>query len=198
MIEESDIIDEVIKRSLNQRQYAPYFHFKGDREGTELDVVSDWMRARYSNPSSAFAEIRHCPPPHDPPDVIVTATDGKLYGFEVTELVDTETVRRAERSETGEIKEYSKDELLSLIRHRVEMKSTKTFKTNCDRSILVIYSDEPDLCYGSGYTLLFNLFTPVNETFSEVWFMIPPAVNISGGEPHNPNCQVFPVKQVEA
>lgn len=196
MIKESDIIDEVAKLVFNQRQYASYFDFRGDREGTELDTVRNWIDARYPTSREIYASIRHCPSPHDPPDVIATTKDGLLYGFEVTELVDAETVRRIERHNTADFKEYSKSELIAFIKERVERKSAKPFKTTCDKSFLLIYSDEPDLCNGFGYSLLSDLAAPKSEVFSEIWFMIPPEVNISGKEPENPNCQIFIVRQI--
>jgi hypothetical protein len=146
-------------------------------------------------PQEIYHAIRHCASPHDPPDVIATTKDGKFHGFEVTELVDTETARRSERHDTADFKEYSKSELTACINQRVERKSTKPFKTICDSSFLLIYSDEPDLCHGSGHSLLPDLATPKSGVFSEIWFIIPPEINISGGEPENPYCQIFPIRQ---
>lgn len=193
-IEDDDILRDAVDLLLNKRAYAPYFDFRGDREGTEVDVVRNWIDARHPAPKAVYRSIKHCPPPFDPPDVIATTREGEIHGFEVTELVDAETVRRIERHGTSEFKEYSRSELSDCIRQRVERKGRKPFKVVCDKSLLLIYSDEPDLC--SDTALLSEITVPKCEFFSEIWFILPPEVNISGGEAENPNCQIFPIRQL--
>ena len=193
-MKDEDIWDRVVDLLLNKRSYASYFHFKDDREGTEVDVVRNWIDARRPSSKDVYKAIRHCPPPFDPPDVVAATNGGETHGFEVTELVDAETARRIERDGTSEFKEYSRSELVGCIRQRVERKARKPFRTACDKSFLLIYSDEPALW--SDTALLSGVAVPKSALFSEIWLMLPPEVNISGGEPKNPHCQIFPVRQI--
>jgi hypothetical protein len=114
-----------------------------------------------------------------------------------SEFVDAETVRACEKGQNVDLKEYSETELFALIDQRIVEKSGKPFKNPpYARSYLLIYSDEPDLCYGSGFSHLAKLRTGSPTFFDEVWFMIPPEINISGGEPDRPHCQLFRVAPV--
>jgi hypothetical protein len=174
--------DAVAKLLLEKRQHASYFHFRGDRVGTETDVVRDWLQATYADPRAIYRQLSGA---EDPPDVIATTHSGERHGFEVTEFVDAETVRACEKGQNADLKEYSETELFALIDQRIVEKSGKP----------LIYSDEPDLCYGSGFSHLAKLCTESPTFFDEVWFMIP-EINISGGEPDRPHCQLFRVAPV--
>lgn len=184
-----------MKLVLNKRPYASYFHFSGDQRGTEISVFDQWVCARHPSPSKIYSSWTHCVTPNDPPDLIATTLDGRIHGFEVTELVDPDTIRRIDRNDSFDFKEYTEQELTERIRQIVERKSDKKFKSPCDKAFLLIYSDEPDLFDEAGVELLSKVSTPKSSQFREIWFMIPPEVNISGGEPKNPNCQIFLIRQ---
>jgi hypothetical protein len=73
--------DAVAKLLLEKRQHASYLHFRGDRLGTETDVVRDWLQATYADPRAIYRQLSAAE--IDPPDVIATTHSGERHGFEV-------------------------------------------------------------------------------------------------------------------
>jgi hypothetical protein len=178
----------------NKRAYASYFDFRGDQAGTELGVVRNWLSARYCKPTEIYRTIEHRLPPHDPPDVVLVTHAGPRHGFEVTELVDADTTRRFHRNETSDGKEYSEAEFNRLVKERIVAKSQMAFKGGpYERKFCIIYSDEPYICYDTGFSYLRNLRFTLATPFHEIWFMIPPEINISGGAPRNEEHQLFQI-----
>jgi hypothetical protein len=179
--------NELAELFRKRRKHAPYFEVRGDKPGTELTVVLDWLSARYENPDDHFARLDHCANPLDPPDVIATDYQGGRHGFEVTEFVDREAAGKCDRDS----KNFSEAELRQHISDRVLEKARAGFRDNtCISKCLIIYSDEPTIAFGDGLVFLSRLPTVAQSFFDEVWLMIPPSVNVSGREPQNPHCRI--------
>jgi hypothetical protein len=179
-----------------KRPYASYFHFGGDKRGTEIDVVCDWLEARYPNSTSAFSKLEYRKNPDDPPDVVLVDHDGSRHGIEVTEFVDGRTISAHVKSHSGDMREYEEEEFRALVLERIAAKSRVPFKdATCTSKRLIIYSDEPIFICGDGVLFLSRFPVAPSSSFDEVWFMIPPAVDISGGEPKSPHCRIYKIKK---
>jgi hypothetical protein len=139
-----DKLEEMLRR---QRAYAGYFHSRGDQVGTERGVVDCWLQARFKIPEEHYTKLEPRPNPLDPPDVVLTDMKGQRIGIEVTELVDGPTISAWVKGIKADFKLYEKEEFFSLIRQRIENKSRSEFKDPpYAGKVLVIYSDEPELC----------------------------------------------------
>lgn len=132
--------------------------------------------------------------PRDPPDVVLIDKEGRRHGIEVTELVDEDTVRAWHQGLSDTAKEYSRDELHELVSVRIRRKSCKPFYSGPFVSkCLLIYSDEPSVAF-AGLTyerLRFPSFE--RGSFTEAWFLIPPAINTSGDFQVNSCCRAFSI-----
>ena len=180
---------EILRR---KRPYASYFHFGGDKRGTEVDVVCDWLEARYPNGAESFAHLEYRDNPRDPPDVVLIDHTGARHGVEVTEFVDGPTISAHIKDHSTDNREYAEGEFCALVLDRVATKSRVPFKdVSCVTKRLIIYSDEPVFICGDGALFLSRFSALPPSQFDEVWFMIPPAVNISGGPPENPYCRIY-------
>ncbi|MEQ2007519.1 MAG: hypothetical protein ABMA26_12035 [Limisphaerales bacterium] len=175
-----------------KRAYAPYFCLKDDKAGTERGVVSDWLFARYGCPEEHFVRLQSSP--EDPPDVVLLDKEGGHHGIEVTELVDGPTIRACDKSQLVFVKEFADGELSQLVLRRISDKSANPFKRGPFASKrLLIYSDEPTIAFCPDIDFLTRFPSSEQHTFDEIWFVIPPEVNTSGGEPENPYCRIFPI-----
>jgi hypothetical protein len=184
---------EILRR---KRPYASYFHFGGDKPGTEVDVVCDWLAARYPDGAEPFARIEHRENPRDPPDVVLIDHAGARHGIEVTEFVDGRMISAHINDHSTDIREYGEDEFRTLVIDRIAAKARVPFKdADCVTKRLIIYSDEPIFICGDGVLYLSRFEAVPKSFFDEVWFMIPPAVNTSGGPPENPHCRVYEIKR---
>lgn len=179
-----------------KRPYAPYFHFRDDKRGTEVGAVCDWLSARFRVGPDSFAALEYRQNPLDPPDVVLVDRSGIRHGIEVTEFVDGPTISAHLRDFSTDIREYGETEFRDLVIERITVKSNAPFKdVTCATKSLIIYSDEPFFICGDGVEFL-RSFSAVNQSFfDEIWFMIPPAVNTSGGAPGNPHCRVYEIKR---
>ena len=188
--------EELAKILRCKRPYASYFHFGRDKAGTEIDVVCDWLEARYPNGANGFVKLEYRENPRDPPDVVLIDHADARHGIEVTEFVDSPTINAHIRDYSTDIREYTEADFRSLVLERIGAKARVPFKdTNCATKRLIIYSDEPIFTCGDGLLFLSRFPVAPQSYFDEVWFMIPPAVNISGREPKDPHCRIFELRK---
>lgn len=184
---------EIFRR---KRPYASYFHFGGDKPGTEVGAVCDWLSARFPQGPDHFASLEYRQNPLDPPDVVLVDHSGIRHGVEVTEFVDGPTISAHIKDYSTDMREYGEEEFRALVIDRITVKSGVPFKdVTCATKRLVIYSDEPFFICGNGVEFLSRFSAVDHSFFDEIWFMIPPAVNISGGEPENPHCRIYEIKK---
>lgn len=191
-----DNLEDIINR---KRPYASYFDFGNDQAGTEVGVVMDWLTARFGDPKRYFSKLEHRTNPDDPPDVVLTDHEGQLHGIEVTEFVDGPTIKTHIKNESFGFREYSNGEFNRLVAERITKKSQTPFKPPaCISKRLLIYSAEPIIADGEGVQFLSNIPTVNQTAFDEVWFMIPPEVEISNAGSGNPNCRIYEIKKADS
>lgn len=171
--------ERVRERLQNRRQHAGFFEasrtIRG-KQSKELDVVLEWLYARYGDPELHVTAVEPCPV--DPPDVIVRQKDGTNLGIEVSELVDQVRVESlavsagesAKRPLKEEHRDYRGETLQKELRTIIGRKAAKPW--NCDasfRRILLIFSDERRLNPQG----LENSFPGTIHTFDEIWLLTP-------------------------
>jgi len=173
-----------------QRHHASYFNYKRDKETTELGVVCDWIDAYHGPDNDLITEICHVSDGTDPPDVILTTKDHGEYAIEVTELVDQQAVQAAEQGRWYSTKDYDAKTVELELRQIIKKKDLRSLESSYSRRILIIYSDEPYIYHDEVLTHLPTITVGSLTNFSDVHFMIPPAVNISGSPTVDEFCQV--------
>jgi hypothetical protein len=129
-------LKDIIKK---QRKHSGFFEWP--HKGTkELGVVKCLLESLekagccpYSNPHSAKK---------DPPDCIAQDKSGNIVGIEVSELVDLETVRDAQKNKSYP-KYWNKKEVLDQIQSIISKKDQKKFQGGpYSRIVLLIFTDE--------------------------------------------------------
>lgn len=138
------LFDRISSALQKQKKYANFWDWP-DKQVKERGNVSDLLKSIEAEQGSHGVVKLRSNPPHITPDCVGTIIDGKLIGFEVTELVDQEAV---ELNETGHRvwKKWNHEELREKIRSIVTEKDRKTFQGGEYHSIvLIIYTDEPFL-----------------------------------------------------
>jgi hypothetical protein len=178
------------------RPYAGYFDVKGHKAQTERGVVDNWLHAlrRYPHKHFTLEDRRN---KQDPPDIVLIH-DQERIGIEVTELVDGASISAVAKAEkekraTNQYpKEYEEKESLDLIKDRILKKAAKNFHDEPYTSkILLMHTDEPSI-YGGEFL---SRIPPIQQSFfNEVWIVTPPAPNLSGRDPENPNCRIYEIK----
>jgi len=185
-------LKEILRK---RRPHAAYFHFTGDKAGTEASVVEDWVQARHHRTDGPYVKMESLENPFDPPDVVLTDENGDRHGFEVVEFVDRETIRAAVNKRPVDDKEYGEQEFRALIADLITRKAHKPFKdASCVTKRLIIYSDETIFIAGDGLEFL-SRFPAVHQSyFDEVWLMIPPPPTDS--DPTAVSlCRIFEIKK---
>ncbi|MEO6244639.1 MAG: hypothetical protein ABIQ12_04310 [Opitutaceae bacterium] len=193
---ENELIKDLREILRRERSYASFFAIAGDKQGTEVGVVSDWVVSRFEDGGSCFVTWEHLENPRDPPDLVLTDREGRRHGIEVTELVDGPTISAHATNTSDEFKEYDEPELHRLITKRVARKVNHKFKegTYASRTLL-IYSDEPSIAEGAGIDILSHLPKVQLSYFDEIWFVLPPAVSIGDTPAGNRNCRIYSLKE---
>jgi hypothetical protein len=137
---DSDILPKIVEARQKRKGYASFFDWP-NKATKEKGVVCDLLEAIDANEGShGILKIRSNP--FDPPDCIGT-TDGGFIGFEVTELVDLETIKMNRRGLRVR-KKWTSGELLSKLREIVKAKDAKIYRGGpFSKIILVIFTDEP-------------------------------------------------------
>ncbi|MBX6325263.1 MAG: hypothetical protein IRY93_04415 [Chthoniobacterales bacterium] len=169
----------------HRRGYADYFDYLApdrDRAKREKEqrIVQRWAAALYRNREQCpYVTIRPRDPPF--PDCELIDKNGQKTGVEVTELVDEATIRRNKRS-SYHWKEYSGDQLISVIGNRLAVKNGKLQRIynaiereNYQRIIVIIHSDEPDLQSRVPFCrqLLSSHPFPEFNAIDEAWLLFP-------------------------
>src|ERR1017187_6508092 len=120
----SRILDLIMKARSKRRKYRSFFEWP-DKAIKEKGIVCDLLEAMTANGEDpGIARIRASQ--SDPPDCTGVAKDGKLIAFEVTELVDEETIVRHEYGH-DDWKEWSEEELLEKIQKIIKGKDAKNY-----------------------------------------------------------------------
>ncbi len=138
---ESEIIDAIRDARTKRKGYASFFDWP-DKPVKEHGVVCDLLESiEAEGGHHGILKLRSHQP--DPPDCVGTAASGERIAFEVTELVDQDTIKRNRRGENV-WKEWTQDELLLKIEGIVRRKDSKTLHGGpYSKVVLVIHTDEP-------------------------------------------------------
>jgi hypothetical protein len=138
---ESRMVDLIFKARSRRRKYASFNEWP-DKSIKEKSIVLDLLEAMTTQDED-HGITRICAFQPDPPDCTGIDSDGKLVAFEVSELVDQDTILRNEYGH-DDWKEWSEEELLEKIREVVKKKDAKKFHGGpYSKIILVIHTDEP-------------------------------------------------------
>ncbi len=140
---EQNWIDLIVEARSKRRKYAAFNEWP-DKAIKEKSIVSDLLEAMTAQGDRhGIIQIRSNEP--DPPDCVGICEDGKQIAFEVTELVDEDTILRHQYGET-DWKEWNENELLSKIQEIIRDKDRKVYHGGpYSKIILLIHSDEPIL-----------------------------------------------------
>ena len=140
-----DLENQIFKKMMNARQkskgYASFWDWP-EKPTKERGIVCDLLEAIEADGGQhGIVEVR--PYKSDPPDCIGLTNDGQLVAFEVTELVDRETIARNKHGQCV-WQEWSSSELTATIRQIVKKKDSKHFHGGpYSKMFLVIHTDEP-------------------------------------------------------
>ena len=114
-------LKELIETIKKQRKYASFFEWP-DKDIKELGVLKELFKSmaktsicHYKNPKSSEK---------DPPDCIAEDTKGNKIGFEISELVDEETVKQSQKG-YAELKFWENDELVEKLKEIICEKEKK-------------------------------------------------------------------------
>ncbi len=134
----------------------------------------------------------------DPPDVLLTRSDDKVVGIELTELVDAKSAKAASPTKTNrknkiryEPREYNDEQLHAELSAIITHKDTKPFKHPCDKRVLLIYSDEPSLRTRTNILQLVNQKPLPTSFFDQIYLMLPARPNTSGDIRKNEGDRLF-------
>ena len=138
---ESNILPKILEERQKRKGYASFFDWS-DKAIKEKGVVRDLLEAIEANEGhNAIVTIRSNR--SDPPDCVGTTIHGECIGFEITELVDLETVKMNRRGFRCR-KEWTPNGLLAKIREIVRKKDAKNYHGGpYSKIVLVIFTDEP-------------------------------------------------------
>jgi hypothetical protein len=138
---DSDILPRILEAQKKQKGYATFFDWP-NKATKEKGIVRDLLEAiEAKGAQHSFVKLRSNPT--DPPDCVGVMESGELVGFEVTELVDLETVKMNRRGRRVK-KEWTSIELLTKLKEIVGKKDSKNYYGGpYSKIILVIHTDEP-------------------------------------------------------
>ncbi|MEX0330763.1 MAG: hypothetical protein AB3N64_05005 [Puniceicoccaceae bacterium] len=160
------------------RKYASFFDWP-DKEIKEVSIVHDFSLSYFGDGKVPFSRLRLAE--KDPPDCVAELEDGTLVGFEVTELVDFDTVVKWEQDRSRDYKEYESDELVELIEEIATGKDNKKYLGGPYQEIsLIIHTDEPFVSTQENIHAITNCVLKPKKQISKVYLMLPPPVYISG------------------
>jgi hypothetical protein len=154
--ETREAIGRKIREALaKSRGYASYFDWP-DRDAKEVGICISFFESLEAVGQPAFSELRARGQGNDPPDCEAVDLDGRLIGFEVTELVDEEAIKHYRRGQTYDWASWDKQKLVAQVRARLDAKDipAKVRGGPYARYVLLIHCDEPELSFDHVNTLL--------------------------------------------
>ena len=130
------------------RGYADYWDWRLDRQRSEMEAAEVLQRFLVLHGEQMSGSLQNVH--SDPPDVLLITDDGRRIGIEVTELVDSDAVRRHRvRVDRGEAIVYdwanwTPNSIAREIHRLAEVKDGKLAKAECvvDEWQLAIVTDE--------------------------------------------------------
>jgi hypothetical protein len=206
----TSLIDTPITRPIAAaRRHASMFSPIDKKETAGVVVDSFLFSLHYGNLReycnlNDHYKLRRICTHDDPPDVLLTRTDDKVVGIELTELVDAVSVKAASPTKTNrknkrprknriryEPREYTDEQLHAELSAIIAHKDTKPFKHTCDKRVLLIYSDEPSLRTRTNILQLVNQKPLPTSFFDQIYLMLPARPNTSGDIRKNEGDRLF-------
>ena len=137
----AEIVPKIVEALKKQKGYASFFDWP-NKATKEKGIVRDLLKAMEAKGEyHGVVKLKSNKP--DPPDCVGVVENGELVGFEVTELVDQETVRKNRQGKRTR-KKWTPNELLAKLREIVREKDSKKYHGGSySKIILVIHTDEP-------------------------------------------------------
>jgi len=128
----------------NIRPHAGHFSWESDRIAAEVGVLQEFMTALAETNKAFFREARHRGENNDPPDCDALAADATRIGIEITELVDSRSIKAARLGQYYDWKDW-KGVLVPKLEQLIQRKVNPTHIKGGPYSqyALVIFSDEP-------------------------------------------------------
>jgi hypothetical protein len=127
----------------NDRPHAGHFSWESDRSLEERGVLDELAEALRNAGSLFFTNPRHRGSGNDPPDCEADGLDGRLIGFELTELVDPQSAAAARAGKHYEERDW-RASLISELEQILAKKDRGSPRGGpYSEYVLVVYSDEP-------------------------------------------------------
>lgn len=151
--DEDEIIAMLRAAQDKARGYADFFAWTIDRDLGEWGVAWSLAESLEADNALFFSDLKSRGRPNDPPDCEALTHDGERLAIEVTELVDSETIRAYKAGQTSDWAEWSKEKFRSFLQERISKKDAR-FTELKDAPykggyVVVVHSDEPELSRGT-------------------------------------------------
>ena len=158
--------ERLIEIAGRSRRYASFFYYP-KKEIAELGIVQTLLEA--IGRDCEIREMRIFS--EDPPDVIVVDKEDNKLGFEITELVDRNTLEQVAKGVLA-VKTWDSEEVIRRVGEIIKKKDLKGFRGEpYARRALVIFTDEPDLAPTSHMQPLKESTFPATRHFDEAYFL---------------------------
>ena len=179
------------------RRYAGFFDWP-DKQVKERGIVHDWAASFFGFDDFPFQHLKSRHMNEDPPDCEVTYPNGDKVGFEVTELVDEDSVMFWAQGKSSDYRLYEPAEISDLLDEILQEKDKKVYKGGPYASIyLIIHSDEPLISSKEIISELPHVSLKQTTQIERVFVMLPPFPSF-GGEPReksvNESYNIFQIK----
>lgn len=140
------LIKEAQKR---RRGYADFFSWPPNRDVEEANAVALLAAAMEKSGTRFFERVRGRGRGSDPPDVEAVDLSGRRVAFEVTELVEEDSIHAARRGNPYAWAEWTPAKLQARVQHLLSEKATRATKLLDPPYeggyMVLIYTDEPEL-----------------------------------------------------
>lgn len=140
--------DKPAKAPIRNRShcYASYFSWSTNREQEEIGVVQSFCESLEQDGKRFFHSYSSRGRGNDPPDCEAVSNDGQRIAIEVTELVDSESIRKAARGGCPNFEPFTKEglyERLSKLLAEKNVKLSRAKDSPYEQCILLIFCDDP-------------------------------------------------------
>jgi hypothetical protein len=147
--DDAEIARLIREAQRRRRGYADFFSWPLNRDVEEAHTAALLAASMEVSGTRFFEEIKGRGRGSDPPDVEAKDFSGRRIAFEVTELVDEDSIHAARRGNPYAWAEWTPAKFRARIQHLLSQKAAKATKL-LDAPyeggyIVLIYTDEPEL-----------------------------------------------------
>jgi hypothetical protein len=157
-----------------QRGYSDFFDYPPDRDLAEIGVLDSLLEAMSGKGTQFFIDPISRGRGNDPPDCEAQLIGGGRIGFEVTELIDSETIRAVKSGRQYQWAHWTASRLIDEIEKRLRSKAKpENVKGGpYDEYAVLIHSDEPELTFPFVTDALRNVEFPRREPYERAFFLL--------------------------